>query len=397
MKTENRLKQINQIVENIEPELRTLALEIHANPELGLEEYKACKLQVELLKKYGFQIESPYCGMDTAYRATYKGAKAGPRIAMLAEYDALPGVGHACGHNLIAMIGVGAGIGMRQFADELGGEICVIGTPAEETKGGKVYIADAAGFDDLDAAMMTHPDIFDGESGDTLAVRSVRFHFHGKTAHAATCPEKGINALDGVISLFNMINALRQQISKDSRIHGVIPHGGDAPNIIPDYAMAYFYVRAARIDDLEKLLERVCDCARGAATGTGCRLEIQISPTMFCDTNSNRALTAVNTACMKQVGLELQPPAPVELLGSSDVGNASYRCPIIQTSLDITEGVAIPCHSPEFCQAAKSEFGLAQSIRCIKGHILTGIRLMEDPVCIEKIQEEFSKISRRSQ
>lgn len=383
------------MLKELEPELRELSMQIHANPELGLEEHKACKWQIGLLEKYGFTVEQPYCGMETAYRATYTGKKPGPRIAMLSEYDALPGLGHACGHNLIAMIGVGAGLLMREAADEIGGEICVIGTPAEETKGGKVVIADAGGFDDLDVAMMSHPDTYDGESADTLAIRSVRFHFYGRSAHAAACPEKGINALDGVISLFNMVNALRQQTTPDTRIHGVIPHGGEAPNVIPDYAMAYFYVRAARVDDMEALFERVCECARGAALGTGCELKIQISPNMFCDTNSNRALTAINTACMRQAGLELRPAAEAEMLGSSDVGNASYRCPAIQTSLDVTQGVDIPGHTAEFCQVSKSDYAFEQAFRCIKGHALTGIALMEDPNLLQPIREEFSQISKR--
>ncbi len=392
----NYSERIDKILEEIKPEVEAMTLEIHDNPELGLQEYKACGLQTELLKKYGFQVEEKFCGFDTAYKAVYKGKKEGPRIAMLAEYDALPNIGHACGHNMIAMVAVGAGIAMREFADELGGEICVIGTPAEETVGCKAPMADAGAFDDLDAAMMSHPMHVDMESPNTLAIKSVKFRFYGKTAHAAGMPEDGINALDGVLNLFNMINALRQEVKSDVRIHGIITHGGEAPNIIPDFAEAFFFVRAAKIDYLETVFEKVCNCAKGAALGCGARLEIELTDGQFCDTNSNKVLTWLNTKNMEDVvGVSLlrAPEAPVS--GSTDMGNASYRVPAIQTLFGVTEGKYVAGHTVEFAEAAKSEYGLMKAWKCIKGHVLTAVDLMSDPKLVEEVKAEFEPNSRR--
>lgn len=395
MTPKTNLQRIDETLSKIEAELTHLALEIHANPELGMQEYKACALQCDLLKKYGFEIEEKFCGMDTAYKACYKGAKPGPKIAMLAEYDALPGIGHACGHNLIATVAVGAGIAMREFADELGGEIYVIGTPAEESVGGKVKIADTGGFDDMDVAMTSHPGSLDGESMNTLALHSVFFDFYGKTAHAAGMPYEGINALDAIISLFNMINALRQQTQDDARIHGIITKGGEAPNVIPDHTQAFFFVRAAKIDYLEQLFEKVCDCARAAALGTGCKVEITLGEGHFCDTNSNKALTALNTKNMESLGVSMIPAGDKSMGGSSDAGNASYRCPTIQTIFDVTQHKNIAAHTVEFAEAAKSDYALERALLCIKGHVLTGIDLMAEPENVRKIHEEFSKMSKR--
>jgi acyl-ACP thioesterase len=212
------LKRIDEIVSEIGPELKKLALDIHDNPELGNEEFKACKWQTELLEKYGFSVEREFCGIPTAYRATYKGAKPGPRIGMLGEFDALPGLGHACGHNLICTMAVGSGITMREFADEFGGEIVVIGTPAEETAGAKVEMSKKHAFDDLDVAMMSHPAYADCDSLNTNAIKCFQVEFFGRAAHAAAFPEDGINALDAMIQLFVGVGLLRQQTKDGSRI-----------------------------------------------------------------------------------------------------------------------------------------------------------------------------------
>lgn len=390
-------ERIDAALAEISDELKKMTLEIHANPELGMKEYKACALQCELLEKYGFKVQKGYCDIETSYKACYKGKKTGPKIAMLAEYDALPGIGHGCGHNLIAMVAVGAGIAMREFADELGGEIYVIGTPAEETVGAKKMMADRGGFDDVDVIMMSHAGYFSGESMNTLAVKGVKFDFYGKTAHASGMPYDGINALDAVINTFNLINALRQQTQEDARIHGVITKGGDAPNIIPDHTQAHFFVRAEKQEYLDKLFEKVLDCARGAALGTGCCLEITETESAFCDTNSNKALTALNTKNMEALGVKMVRATEKPLPGSSDMGNASYRCPAIQTLFDITHWQPVAAHTVEFAEAARSEYALEQALICIKGHVMTGIDLMSDPENMKAVNEEFAKISKRPQ
>lgn len=393
--TEKRLERIHKTFAVFENELKEMALKIHANPELGMEEYKACELQMNLLQKYGFEVKNNYCDIPTSYIACYKGGKSGPKIAMLAEYDALPGIGHGCGHNLIAMVACGAGIGMREFADELGGEIYVIGTPAEETVGAKAIIAESGGFDEMDVIMMSHPGYFNLESSNTLAIKSVYFDFYGKTAHASGMPQDGLNALDAVINTFVMINALRQQTLDDARIHGIITMGGEAPNVIPDHTQAYFFVRAEKNDYLDILFEKVCDCARAGAMGAGCRVEITKGEGEFCDTNSNKALSALNTKNMALVGEKMLPAPEKALAGSSDMGNASYRCPAIQTIYDVTHWVEVPAHTAEFTEHVKSEYALNQSVTCAKAHVLTAIDLMENPEYIKNIHTEFSEISKR--
>ncbi len=391
----NYSERIDKILDVIKPEVEAMTLEIHDNPELGLKEYHACALQVELLKKYGFEVEEKFCEIDTAYKAVYKGKKSGPRIAMLAEYDALPEIGHACGHNLIAMVSVASGIAMREFADEMGGEICVIGTPAEETVGTKAMIADKGGFDDLDVAMMSHPMHVDSESVNTLAIKSVKFKFYGKPAHAAGMPEEGINALDACINTFNMINALRQEVKSDVRIHGIITDGGKAPNIIPEYAEAFFFVRAAKIDYLETVFEKVCNCAKGAALGAGAKVEIELTEGQFCDTNSNKVLTRLNTKNMEDIGVQMIRASKDPVSGSTDMGNASYRVPAIQTMFDIANGKPLICHNAAFAEAAGSEYALKKAWLCIKGHVLTAIDLMSDPKLVEEAFAEFTPNSRR--
>ena len=218
-------ERVSKIIDALAPELKTLALNIHDNPELGLQEFKACAWQKELLAKYGFQIEDDFCNLETAYKAVYKGKKQGPKIAFLAEYDALPGLGHGCGHNLIAMVAVGCGIACREFADEYGAEIDVIGTPAEETAGTKVPMSAMGVFKDYDAVMMAHPAFANAESMNTIAMDAYKIEFFGKPAHAASAPHEGINALDAMINFFNLINAMRQETKPDARIHGVITDG----------------------------------------------------------------------------------------------------------------------------------------------------------------------------
>ena len=219
-------ERVSKIVDRLAPELRKLALDIHDNPELGLQEYKACAWQKELLGRYGFAIEENFCDIETSYKAVYKGRKPGPQIAFLAEYDALPELGHGCGHNLIAMVSVGCGIACREFADEYGAQIDVIGTPAEESAGTKVPMSAKGVFDGYDAVMMAHPAFANAESINTIAMDAYKIEFFGRPAHAAAAPHEGINALDAMINFFNLVNAMRQQTKPDARIHGIITDGG---------------------------------------------------------------------------------------------------------------------------------------------------------------------------
>ena len=383
--------RVNEVVDNLAGELYELSMELHKHPELGLEEYKACAAQRKLLEKHAFTFEDHYCGMDTAYKAVYRSQKPGPRLATLSEYDALPELAHGCGHNLSAMVSVGTAIAMKEFIDAYGGEICVFGTPAEETIGGKVLMAKAGAFDDIDAVVMAHPHNQNSQSANTLAIDEFKFHYYGKPAHAAAAPHEGINALDAVINLFNMINALRQQTTPDVRIHGIITQGGTVPNIIPDQAEAVISARAAKADALETLCERIKNCARAAALSTGCRLEIRPSGGRFKDTNSNQALSLLNARQMEKLGVVLTPPPAEPLPASSDLGDVSYCCPAIQTSFEITQGQSYGLHTKEFAAAAGSEFAIQRGLTVIKGFVLTLIDLLTNPSDLEDIRTEFEK------
>ncbi|MGN0659093.1 MAG: M20 family metallopeptidase, partial [Emergencia sp.] len=332
------LHKIHEEVEKYAQELRKLTLYIHSNPELGMEEHKACRAQKELLEKYGFEVETGFCGIETAYKACYKGKKPGPKIAMLAEYDALPELGHGCGHNLIAMVGVGAGLAMRTYADEYGGEIYVIGTPAEETAGAKVDMAKTGAFDGFDVAMMAHPMDAWYDTTNTMAINCRKISFYGKPAHAAAAPQDGINALDAMINFYNLVNALRQQTKDDARIHGVILHGGTASNVIPEFTDAEFCIRASKCAYLEELTKKVEDCAKGAALGTGASMTFEPYLGDFKDMSSNLYLAGLHAESMEALGVSVIRTNGAPMPGSTDLGDVSYACPAIHFTFDISDG-----------------------------------------------------------
>ena len=389
-------ERVSKIVDRLAPELRKLALDIHDNPELGLQEYKACAWQKELLGRYGFAIEENFCDIETSYKAVYKGRKPGPKIAFLAEYDALPELGHGCGHNLIAMVSVGCGIACREFADEYGAQIDVIGTPAEETAGTKVPMSAKGVFDGYDAVMMAHPAFANAESINTIAMDAYKIEFFGRPAHAAAAPHEGINALDAMINFFNLVNAMRQQTKPDARIHGIITDGGKAANVIPDYTAANFYIRANRVADVKKLAERVRNCAAGAALGTGCTYKMEYNEENFKDTCTNKAL---NNLAVDNIQPFLSEPiyrlGDIHAPGSSDLGDVSYEAPAIQVIVKIGE-YPNPMgggHTPEMAAAAGSEYGINNGLNFVKGLVMTAIELMTKPEALAAVKEEFSHVN----
>ena len=389
-------ERVSKIVDRLAPELRKLALDIHDNPELGLQEYKACAWQKELLGRYGFAIEENFCDIETSYKAVYKGRKPGPKIAFLAEYDALPELGHGCGHNLIAMVSVGCGIACREFADEYGAQIDVIGTPAEETAGTKVPMSAKGVFDGYDAVMMAHPAFANAESINTIAMDAYKIEFFGRPAHAAAAPHEGINALDAMINFFNLVNAMRQQTKPDARIHGIITDGGKAANVIPDYTAANFYIRANRVADVKKLAERVRNCAAGAALGTGCTYKMEYNEENFKDTCTNKAL---NNLAVDNIQPFLSEPiyrlGDIHAPGSSDLGDVSYEAPAIQVIFKIGE-YPNPMgggHTPEMAAAAGSEYGINNGLNFVKGLVMTAIELMTNPEALAPVKEEFSHVN----
>ncbi|KAF0822620.1 M20 family metallopeptidase [Cytobacillus firmus] len=379
------IKQIDEL----QDDFNRISTYIGENPELGHEEYKACKVLTEELEKHGFSVEIGTCGLPTAFTGTYDSGKEGPVIGYMSEYDALPEVGHACGHNLIGTMGIAAGIGLSKVIHETGGKVIVYGTPAEETKGGKVTMAEAGIFDVLDAAIMVHPLDNFVKSGTSLAMDAIQFEFFGKSAHAAASPHLGINALDAVLQTFNSINALRQHIKPDARIHGIITEGGKAANVIPDYAVAQFYVRAAKREYVNELVEKVKNCAEGAALQTGAEMKWSFYEFSYDDMVTNSPLSEAFNKELISLGInEEEILEQKDGSGSLDMGNVSQAAPSIHPYIKICNE-AYACHTHEFREAAMSDQAREAMILGAKAMALTGYEVLTNKELLQKIKAEF--------
>ncbi|MBN1366723.1 MAG: M20 family metallopeptidase [Dehalococcoidales bacterium] len=381
----NELKQT--IISDIEArskELSELCLKIHANPELGMHEEKAAAWLTKYLETNGFKVERGICDMPTAFRAVY--GKDRPAVAFLAEYDALPEVGHACGHNIIATSAVGAGVAAKIVADNFPGTIQVIGTPAEELIGGKIEMANKAAFNDLDAAMLVHPGMRDTATSNALACITLDVEFFGKSAHAAAEPELGRNALEAMILAFNAIDALRQHIKPVSRIHGIITNGGSAANVVPEHSAGSFLVRAEEDTYLDELKQRVLDCFIGAAMATGTRLEHRWSH-HYAPMRNNNALANIFLENMTALGRNVRPEGD-KAIGSTDMGNVSQVVPAIHPFVAIAP-LNTASHSPEFAAAAASEIGIKGMLDAAKTMAMTAADLLSNPKLMDQIKVEF--------
>lgn len=386
------LQNLSKKYDEIFKDLKELNEYIYKNPELGRKEFKACEAHKNILKKYGFKMTDNYIGIETAYLAEYSSEKDGPKIAYLAEYDALPEIGHGCGHNALGTASVGAGILLKDFVDEFGGTVYVYGTPAEETLGAKVDMAEAGCFDNIDAAMLSHPTGKSHKrSGTSQAMEALQFTFKGKTAHAAGDPYNGINALDGVIQFFNSVNALRQQTKESARIHGIISNGGEAANIIPDLAVANFYVREATTKEMVKLSERVKNCAKGAALATGTELKIENYEYTFKHLVTNETLSDVYVKNLKLQGIEDIPVSKPS--GSSDCGDVSHHCPTIHSYFPISK-CELTGHSIEFAKASISEEAYKGMKEAVLALAMTGKDILSDKELLKKIKDEFEKVKK---
>jgi amidohydrolase len=362
---------------------------IGSNPELGHQEYLASARLTELLKSHDFEVQTGVLDIPTSFIATYNSGKPGPIVAFLAEYDALPELGHACGHHLICMMSIGAAIGLKSVMGELGGTIRVYGTPAEETKGAKVPMAAAGLFDDVDFALMAHPFYTYEQSGISLAMDAIQFEYFGRPAHAAANPSQGINALDAVLQLFNSINALRQQMKPDARVHGIINHGGKAPNIIPDYASAQFYVRSASRPYTDELVRKVLACAEGAALQTGCKLQTSNYEYSYDELRTNEALSRVFNRNLIGMGIS---PDEIEIgkdHGSLDLGNVSSHCPTIHPFIKVVNEKHL-LHTKEFRDLAMEDRALDGMIFAAKALAYTAYDVISIPRLLQEIKEEFA-------
>jgi amidohydrolase len=356
------------------------------DPEIAFTEHRACKLLTEALNLYGFNIETGIGGLDTAFRATHCENNS-PRIAILAEYDALVGLGHACGHNLIAAAAIGAGIALASLQPRLPGQIQVIGTPAEEGGGGKILLANAGIFKDIDAAMMFHPASKNLVLRLSLASSKLKLEFFGKSSHAAAAPEEGINALDALILTFNNINAIRPTLGPKDRIAGVITNGGEAANIVPAYSAADFSIRSLSAQHRDFLVDKVIACAQAGAQALGCELKFNITPG-YKEIIPNRILASLFKSNLETLGRKVIDPEPNERMGSTDMGDVSHLVPSIHPYLAIApENIA--GHTLKFKEYCISELGKAGMLDAAKAMAMTTVDLLTNPGLVSKAKDEL--------
>ena len=372
-------------------DLESLSHRIHAHPELGFKEVQASGWLADFLAAQGFKVERGVAGVDTAFRATIE-TGAGPTIAILCEYDALPGIGHACGHNVIAAAGAGAGAALAAVRDALpAGRIQVIGTPAEEGGGGKVKLIEGGVFQDVDCAMMVHGFDRNVLHQNLLGYAGAAFEWRGKAAHASADPWAGVNALDACIQTFNAIAMLRQQMRPDCRVHGIITDGGAAPHIIPERAAASFAVRAPRIADMWDLYERVVACAEGAARATGTEIEVHPQDVVYEPMDSNGVLLDLFADNMRALGLTIDEPV-ADRTASSDIGNVSQIIPTIHPWIAIApQGMAI--HTREFLDSAVSPLARAGLLAGAKAMAMTTLDLLANPALVARARAALTKKS----
>ena len=377
--------RVNERVDSRRATLDDLSLRIHAQPELAFEERTAAMLLGDALAAEGVDVKRGAAGLETAFVAEFGTGR--PTVAILGEYDALPGLGHACGHNLMGTAAIGAFLALRDVAKELPGRVRMMGCPAEERGNGKNFLIRDGLFRDVDAALMYHPGDRDEIDPLMLALVSLEVEFLGKAAHAAAEPHEGRNALDALLLAWTGLSALRLVIRSDSRFHGIITDGGKAPNIIPDHAAARFMVRSPDNVYLKELQRRVIACFEGAAQQAGCELRYAWSDA--CDlVSTNRPLAEAFSANARALGRIMNTRRPGDTHGSTDMGNVTSIVPGIHPFLAITDG-PVPGHSIEFADAAGTPQAQDTMRFAAKALAMTAIDALTDPALIRKVKEAF--------
>jgi amidohydrolase len=363
-------------IDGYAPQLLELSHALYAEPELAYEEVKSAARCADLLESGGFDVERGAYGLPTAFAAR---TGSGLHLVICAEYDALPGVGHACGHNVIAAAAVGAGLGLLPVATQAGLRVTVLGTPAEEAGGGKVDLIRAGAFEDADAALMMHPAPFDTPGSVGLAIEEWSVTVHGKASHASAAPQLGRNALDGVVAGYTAIAMLRQHLSPHQQVHGIITHGGDAPNVVPERCTASYYLRAADMADLEDLRARVRSCLVGAATSTGTEVEIAQAGHVYEPLRQNPGLVAAFARACQQISRPFTPdPAGPRITGSTDFGNVSQLVPALHADMAVHSWPAVN-HQHEFAAHCVGPEGDRTLLEGAKAMALTALAFADDP------------------
>lgn len=385
--------RLMEAVERLADDLWALALRIHAHPELAYREEQAAAWLTEFLAARGLRVERPVGGVATAFRAEVPASRPGPTLALMAEYDALPGLGHACGHNIIAAAAAGAGAALTAAAAPAGlpfpGRVVVLGTPAEEGGAGKVRLLEAGVFHDVEAAMMIHPRCRRRLWRPALGLVEVKVEYFGRAAHAASAPWQGLNALNAVIGLFTGLDALRQQLRPEARVHGIIAVGGQQPNIIPEYTAAEFYLRAPDRAYLEELRRRFTAVAEAAAAATGCRAEATFDPVVHEPLRPNHTMLALFGRNLERAGMREEPEDEMGY-GSTDAGNVSQVLPTIHPYIRIAPD-GVPNHSRAFAEAAASPQARTGLLAAAAALAMTALDLLADPAALAAARAEFAR------
>ena len=384
-------------IEKHSDELNKLGEEVWKNPELGYEEYKAHDLLTNYLERKGFDVVRSYLGIKTAFRATWGGdatdAQPKSNICVISEYDALPEIGHACGHNLIAESGIAAGLGIKAALESTGappGKLTVLGTPAEEGGAGKVRLINKGAFNDVDVAMMVHPFTKNILEPIFLANQKLKVTYHGKAAHAAAFPWDGINALDAAVLAYNNISLLRQQLKTTIRIGAIISNGGTKPNIIPEKSEMLYYIRAPTRQEVIELRTKVTACFEAAAKATGCTVDIEETAPGYSDMRHNSVMTGLYGTNSEQLGVtHVEYPHTV---ASTDMGNVSYVVPAIHPTYAVGDGTKVN-HTREFTTVVNTPEAYQNTLTAAKAIAMTAIDLFTAPDLVKEAKEEFSKIS----
>ncbi|MFI5675365.1 amidohydrolase [Streptomyces cellulosae] len=359
-----------------------VARALHADPEYAFAEHRAARLLGAELEREGFAVEQGAAGLPTAFAAR-AGTRSRPAVALLLEYDALPGLGHACGHNLIAAAGLGAALAARAVLDGDEGTVWAVGTPAEEGGGGKIIEAEEGLFDGVDAALMFHPGVHSWQWAPLTAQAQYRVGFHGRAAHPTGNPTEGVDALAALIQLFNTLNAVGRRLPEGSHIQGIITDGGRATNIVPEYAEGLFGLRAVTTAGLEDLAGELLTCAQGVARATGTTAAVERATLRYEHFRDSPVLSGRFARHLERAGIELTPPAPGVYLGSSDVGNVSGRVPAIHPFVAIMDPDGSD-HTPEFAAAAASERGRQVMLAATEALACTALEVLLRPDVREK-------------
>lgn len=388
------LKEIAcEAIEKQRKELTEISKYIHSNPEYCFEEYKACKILINYLEKEGFIVEAGICDLSTAFKGTYKGEKSGYNIGIFAEYDAVAGLGHGCGHNIMAAMAVGTAMSLKEIVDKVGGTVSVFGTPAEEGGGGKIIMLEKGAFKDLDAAMILHPANDTVVNDISYSRTDLEVNFYGKSSHAATFPDQGTSALNPLIQLFNMVNAMRLELMEKGKILGVITKGGYDPIYIPDHCIGKFTIRSFDMKFKLQLVDRFIKMCQSIAEATNTIFKYEVLGHPYEDIRNNEAIEALLEENLKALG-EVVKPRERELgIGCTDMGNVTHCVPALQSYIKVCDGAK--GHTMEFLQACSDERGEKALITGAKAMAMTAVDLLYSHENMKKVKLNFQEMKKR--